>query len=343
MRSKRIRLILMAASVGLGFRMTAQQVNTSGADRPQAATPRQLAPNPMEQVRANYVLGPNDQILVRALQVEEIGQRPYRIDTEGQIDLPLIGALKAGGLSVDQLEAELAKRLATYVRNPQVSVTVVQYRSEPVFFIGAFRTPGIYSLEGRRTLVEMLASIGGLQPNASRRIAITRHLEYGPLPLPNATVDKGTGTSTVEIGMSSLHDNVNPAENIVLQPYDQISVSRAEMVFVSGEVAKPGGVELEERESISAIQLMSISGGLTRDADPEKARVLRPILNTTRRAEIPLNLKLVLAGRASDYPLMQNDMLYVPRKRSLLGFVGKASLIVVPVVVSAGLYAAISH
>jgi polysaccharide biosynthesis/export protein len=294
---------------------------TPGQPIPGQATPPQNEPGTMEQVRSNYVLGPNDQILIRAFGAEEIGERPYHIDSDGNVDLPLVGTIKAGGLSVDQLEAELTKRLATYIRNPQVSVTVVQYRSEPVFFVGAFAHPGIYPLQGRRTLVDMLASIGGLQPNASRRITIIRSLEYGPIPLPNAVVNKATNTSTVEIGMGSLRDNLNPADDILLQPYDQIQVSRAEMVYVGGEVNHVTGVQLEERDSLSVIQVLSMAGGLTRDADAEKARVLRPVLNTSKRAEIPINIKLVLEGKNSDFPLMPNDLLYVPRKRSVGGTV----------------------
>jgi protein involved in polysaccharide export with SLBB domain len=141
--------------------------------------------------------------------------------------------------------------------------------------------------------------------------------------------------------MTSLRDNVNPAEDIVLQPYDQISVSREEMVFVSGEVGKVGGVELDDREFISVTQALSISGGLTHDADAEKARVLRPILNTAKRAEIPVNLKLVLAGRADDYPLMPNDVLYIPRKRSHTDTLLKISVVVVPAVVTGLLYVAL--
>src|SRR6516225_9006897 len=134
MQSIRLRFALMAILIGLDSRMEAQQPSPPAGVQPLAASPNQLVPNTLEQVRANYVLGPNDQILIRAVQADEIGQKPYRIDAEGNIDLPLIGTVKAGGLSVDQLEKELAKRLGTYVRNPQVSVTVVQYRSEPVFF-----------------------------------------------------------------------------------------------------------------------------------------------------------------------------------------------------------------
>ncbi|SRR5579875_332616 len=319
-----------------------QQQQQQGNDQTKPTSPDQIpTASPVEQVRANYVLDTNDQILIRAFQVQEIGERPYRIDMDGNIDLPLVGTVKAGGLSVDQLEAELVKRLGTYVRNPQVSVTVVQYRSEPVFFIGAFRAPGIYTLQGKRTLVEMLSSIGGLQPYASRRITVTRRLDYGPIPLPNAVVDKATNTSSVEISMGSLHDQVNPAEDIVLQPYDQISVSRAEMVYIGGEVNRVGPVELGERDSISVIQAISMSGGLTRDADIEKARILRPVLNSSKRAEIPVNLKLILAGKSNDYPLMPNDLLYVPRSSTALKAVARFAPYVIPALLTTIIYVAV--
>ena len=310
---------------------------------PAQPQPAQNAFNSMDQVRSNYVLGSNDQILVRAFNVQEIGERPYRIDMDGNIDLPLVGVVKAGGLTLDQLESTLTERLATYVRNPQVSVTVAQYRSEPVFFIGAFRSPGIYPLAGRRTLVEMLASIGGLQPYASRRITVTRRLEYGPIPLPNAVVNKADNTSSVEISMGSLHDQVNPAEDIVLQPYDKISVARAEMVYVGGEgMNRVGALELGERDSLSVIQAISMSGGLTRDADLEKARIMRPVLSSSKRAEIPLNLKQVLSGKSNDVPLLPNDLLYVPRNGNTVGTVlAKYAPYLIPTLISTILYVAV--
>ena len=320
-----------------------QQPNAQIGDQPlQNATvgQPQLTPNPMEQIRANYVLGTNDQILVRAFQVEEIGERPYRVDTDGNIDLPLVGIVRAAGLSVDQLEAELNKRLATFVRNPQVSVTVVQYRSEPVFLMGMFRSPGIYPLQGKRTLVDMVSTVGGFQPNASRRMVITRRLEYGPLPLPNAVINKTTNTSRAEISMGSLKDNLNPAEDIVLQPYDQIFVARAEMIYLGGEVSHQGGFELGERDSLSILQAISLAGGLSREADQEKARILRPILDTNKRAEIPVNLKRILAGKNPDFPLMANDLLYVPRGKSVGKTLGRTAIYWAPGLVSTILYLA---
>jgi polysaccharide export outer membrane protein len=297
----------------------------TGQNPNQTPPPRELPP---DSIRPNYVLGPNDQILIRAPQVDEINEKPFRIDTDGNINFPLIGKVRAGGMSQQELEAEIVKRLREYFRDPQVIITVTQFRSEPVFFVGAFARPGIYPLQGKRTLVEMLVSIGGLTPNASRHIKVTRRAEYGVIPLPGAIEDPEKKISSVEISMGSLRENVNPAEDIILQPFDVISVERAELVYINGEVQKTGAIELGERDSISLLQALTQAGGLTRDAKKAQVRILRPILNTTRRAEIDINVNDVYAGKANDFPLLPNDVLYVPRsyKRVALTTVGQLLL-----------------
>jgi polysaccharide biosynthesis/export protein len=273
------------------------------ADQPPAADP----------IRPNYQLGPNDQILIRVPDVEEINERPFRVDSEGQINLPLIGRLRVAGMTVRELEEALVMRLRQFVRQPQVIITVVQFRSEPVFLVGAFRAPGIYPLQGRRTLVELITSVGGLQPNASRRIRVTRRKEAGEIPLPNAIVDSEKKISSVEISMGSLRENVNPAEDILLQPFDVISVERAELLYINGEVGRIGAIEFGERDSISLTQALTLAGGFTRNSKRGKVRVLRPITNTARRAEIELDAARLFEGKENDFPLMPNDVLYVPR------------------------------
>lgn len=211
----------------------------------------------------------------------------------------MLGRIHVGGLSVDQCEAALVEALRKYVKVPQVTVTVTQFSTEQVFFEGAFKAPGIYPLAGGRTLVEMMASIGGLLPTASRRIKVTRRKEYGAIPLPNAiALPDGSGTS-VEINMANLQNNLNPADDIVLQPFDVVSVQRADMVYVMGEVGHVGGFELEERASMSVIQALAMAGGLSPAANPKSAMILRPIMDTSRRAGIPIDLPRILKrGRA---------------------------------------------
>jgi len=284
---------------------------TQGAPPAQApATGQQL---PQDTVRSNYVLGPNDQIQIRAPEAEEIDQKPFRIDGDGNINLPLLGRIHVAGMSLQELEVDLVKRLREYVREPQVFISVVQFRSEPVFFVGLFSRPGIYNLQGARNLTEMLSNVGGTAPNASRHITITRHEEYGPIPLPTALVDPEKKISTVEISLGSLRENVNPAENILLQPYDVISVGRAELVYLNGEIGRVGGIELGERDSISMLQAISQSGGLGRDAKKSKVRILRPILGTNRRYKIEIDVSELYEGKGLDVPLLPNDVVYIPR------------------------------
>jgi polysaccharide biosynthesis/export protein len=268
------------------------------------------------EVRPTYELGPSDQIMIHAPDAEELNDKTFRIEDDGTATLPLVGIVKMGGLTVGKIEDDLKERLKTYVRNPQVSITVVQFRSAPVFFVGQFQRPGIYALQGRHTLVEMLQSVGGLQPTAGRRIKVTRKGESGPIPLSAATEDPGGKTTSVEIGLVSLTQNINPAEDIVLQPYDVISVDRAEQVYLMGAFGKTGGFDVGDRDYISVLQVISQAGGLSPDAIPEKAHILRAVLDTSRRAEIPINLAKVLSTEANDYPLLPNDILFVPHKKA---------------------------
>lgn len=301
--AKPLRTIVLVGSLLLG------SSSSYVLAQPAQGQPGNL-PNP---VRPDYVLGSEDQIIIRTAQVPEINDRPFRIDPEGFVELPLVGRIKAGGLTVRDFESALLTKLREFVVSPQVFVTLVQLRGDPVFFVGAFRTPGIYPLTGRRTLIEMLTSVGGLQPNASRRIKITRRTEYGTVPLPNAIDSPDKKISTVEINMESLSESVNPEEDIVLQPYDIISAERAEKVYVSGEVVKSAGIELGERTSISITQALAEAGGFTPTAKRGQLRVLRLISGTNRRAEILIDANQVFAGKARDFPLLPNDVLYVPR------------------------------
>jgi polysaccharide biosynthesis/export protein len=283
-------------------------------------------------VRPDYVLGPNDQVLIRAAGVADINDQPFRINAEGQLELPTIGNVQAAGRTIQDLENEITNRLREFVREPQVYISLVQFRSEPVFFVGDFRNPGVYPLQGSRTLVEMLTAVGGILPSAGRRIRITRREEYGKIPLAQAIEDREKGLGFVDISLESLTRNVNPEEDIVLQPYDIISAEAAEKVYVIGEVARSASLELGQRQSISISQALTEAGGLTPLASIEKVRVLRLMVGTNQRAEILIDVKEVLMGRRSDFPLLPNDVVYVPRSggRALATSMGTGLISSVP-------------
>ncbi|MBV8819825.1 MAG: polysaccharide biosynthesis/export family protein [Acidobacteriaceae bacterium] len=295
------------------------------ATAPTVATPASSAP---DALRPNYILQKSDQIVIRAMESEELNDKAFRIDDDGFLNLPVIGRVKAAGMTVQQLEADIVTRLKEYIRNPQVMIVVTQIQTQPVYFTGLFKAPGIYQLEPNRTLLQMLTAVGGLQPDASRRIKITRRADQGPIPLLNAVDDPVKKTSTAEVNVNTLINNANSAEDIALKPYDIISVEREEQVFFIGSVNRSGAIPMEERNTLSVVQALSLVGGFTPDAKITNIHVLRPVADTKRRAQIDLNVKRVLEGKDNDFPLLPNDLVYVPRskKRTVYSTIGSLAL-----------------
>src|SRR5580698_1702712 len=89
----------------------------------------------LTETESGYVLGPDDEIVIRGIEAPQIPDKadsPVLIGTNGDITLPLIGRVKAGGMTVEQLEGELAARFKQFIKDPQISVTVTEFRSQPV-------------------------------------------------------------------------------------------------------------------------------------------------------------------------------------------------------------------
>jgi len=292
------------------------------------------------QPDSGYVLGPDDQIVIRALEAPEISDKPMLIGTNGNITLPLIGRVKAGGLTVEQFEAELNTRLREYLREPQVSVTVVESRSHPVSVFGAVNKPGVVQLQGRKTLYEVLSIAGGPRDTAGASLTVTRRRENGDIPLPSAAIDPTGQFSVVELNVQEILAGKNPAANIEIKPNDVISVSEANsnMIYVVGDVLRAGAFTLGGRQSLSVLSALSLAGGLGRTAKPEKARIVRSVSGDLKRQEIAVNIKKIFTGKAEDIGLQPQDVLVVPtssRKSFATYFV--------PVAVGSAVSAAIYH
>lgn len=116
---------------------------------------------------SEYRIGANDLLEINVFQVDELA-RTLRVNTQGQISLPLVGQIQAGGRTVSELEREIAGRLAQkYMQNPQVTIFVKEFTSQRVTVEGAVRKPGIYALTGKTSLLQALAMSEGLDPLAN--------------------------------------------------------------------------------------------------------------------------------------------------------------------------------
>ena len=258
------------------------------------------------------LLGPDDQITIRVTDADEISDKPVRISTTGYITLPLAGRIHAAGMTVEQLESEIAERLTNYVNEPAVSVTRMEMRSQPVSVIGAVSSPGVHQLQGQKTLIEMLSMAGGLKEDSGYNVRITRRLEWGRIPLPDATDDPTGKFSIAQVTLPNLTEGKNPALNIPIMPNDVISVAKAEMVYVIGEVGKSGAIVLGGRQQVTVLQAVSLAGGAVKTAKPREAKILRLDPASARRTEMPIDLAALLAGKIDDVPMQPEDILYVP-------------------------------
>lgn len=260
----------------------------------------------------SYVLGPGDQVIIRAPNAPDISEKPIRLDQNGVINMPMIGHLHAGGLTIDQLEAELVKRLSVTLVSPAVAVSVTEYKSQPISVFGEVVTPGVHQLEDGQRLVDILAMVGGVKPEAGPFVRITRRIEYGHIPLPGAADDPTGQYSVAEVQLRPLVDAKTPEKDILIKPYDIISVPKAEFVFIAGDVTKAGGIPLTEGRTISITEALSIAGGPLKTAAPNKSQILRAVEGTPKHTEIPVDVKKIMSGKAEDMQLQAGDVLLIP-------------------------------
>jgi polysaccharide export outer membrane protein len=284
----------------------------AAAQVPSPPQPDELKAKCGSQVRSTYLLGPNDQLEISGPELADFANKPVRIDGEGDIQAPLVGRVHVSGLTAQQTEQELNKRLSTYIRHPQAVVNVVEVRSQPVSILGAVNAPGVHQVQGHKTLLEMLAQAGGIRSDAGYSIRITRQAEWGCIPLPKTELDASGRFSVAEVNLKKIMEAKTPEENIQIFPHDVISVPKAEMVYVIGEVRRSGGFVLGEHQSMSVLQALSLAEGLNNTADSRHAKILRLDRSADQRVEMAVDVKGILSGKGRDVPLQGDDILFVP-------------------------------
>jgi polysaccharide export outer membrane protein len=267
-------------------------------------------------VSPDYVLGPDDHIRVWILGMEEVAATPLRVDSGGHVDVPVAGRVRVAGLTLEQFKADLKDRLKKELKNPEVSVTVSEFGSQPVSVVGAVTTAGVHQLRGRKSLAEVIALAGGLKPDAGCCIRITRNRESDSTPLPGAAISSDGNYATLSLRVKDFLEAKTPAENIPIRPHDVITVPTAEMVYVMGAVRKPGAFVLHEKENVSVLQALSLAEGLGPTPAPKVARILRSEPASRQRVEIPVDVSRIMEGKAEDLAMRPNDILFIPTSNS---------------------------
>ena len=253
------------------------------------------------QSPADYVIGPADVLAIQVYDQTELGGR-YTVDADGTFTFPLIGRVKAGGMTLRGFEAELRKKLADgYFRNPQVTVSVEQYRSQRVFVMGEVRNPGPVPLTGGMTLIEALARAGSTLPSSSGEVAIVRATPGAKGPV--TSIADGGDASSADILRASIRDLEagSTRQNIELRDGDTIFVPRAESAYGFGQVKSPGAYPIQKDTSV--LQALSLAGGVTENGAMNRIKIVRLVNGEKKEIKVKLT-DVVKAG----------DTIIVPEK-----------------------------
>jgi polysaccharide biosynthesis/export protein len=251
-------------------------------------------PTPAAGGQSDYLVGPNDVLVITVFDQPQLSGK-YLVQADGSVTFPLLGRLKAGGMSMQAVEDDLRGRLISggILTKPQVAVTIDQYRSQQVFVMGEVRQPGSLQFTGTMDVIEALARAGAVTDRADTEALIVRSPNGAPAapasaPRDAAAVERARSDGSAEIIKIDLQELQSGAltQNVRLRPGDTIFVPRAKSVFVSGQVRTAG--EYVIRRGMTVRQVIALAGGVTDRGSTKRIQVVR----RTEDKEVTLSIQL---------------------------------------------------
>jgi polysaccharide export outer membrane protein len=219
-----------------------------------------------------------------------------RVDEQGTVTLPVAGTLPVQGLTAEQAgqAIEACFRQKDVLNDPHVTVTVLEFSTQGVTVLGEVKNPGIYPLLGAHGLLDLISAAGGETMSAGKDVTLTHRGDPDHPQVVKVQSKPGSITTF----------------NIDVRPGDIIMVSHAGIVYVVGDVGKPGGYLIENNDRLTVIEAIALAQGANRTASLNHARLIRKTNGV--RQEITIPLKKILNDKAEDALLADGDILYVP-------------------------------
>jgi polysaccharide biosynthesis/export protein len=288
-----LALLLAGASVGQ------ERVNTA-AEAPNA-TPSPVKPEltteSAQQPFADLVIGDGDLLQISLYGVPEFNLQ-VRVDSNGEVSLPMVGSVKIIGITTAQAEKLIDKELKDkgLYNNPQISVVQHEFGgARGISVLGEVQKPGVYPVLAPRKLFDMLSAAGGTTPKAGREILISH---------------RGDPEKVQRLTFSSDTDKQMDI-NVDVYPGDTVMVTKAPIVYVVGDVHLPGGFILDKSNGLTILQALALAQGATTTSALSNGKLIRK--TTDGPHETQVNLKKILAGKAEDLKLEADDILFIPR------------------------------
>lgn len=250
---------------------------------------------------AGVEIGPGDLLEINVYTIygaPDVSQKT-RVSNMGNVSLPFVGDVHVAGMTAEKAEDAIEKafRDGQFLNNPHVSILIDEYATQGVSIMGEVNKPAVYPVVASRRLYDMLSEAGGLTARAGKSVLITHR-------------DSPEKAVTVNLA-DQQHSG---AANIDIMPGDTIVVPAAGVVYVIGNVAKPGGFTMDNNESITVMQAIALAQGIQSPAALDRTRIIRKTPGGTQ--EIPLRLSKILAAKSPDVPLTAGDVLFVPNSAS---------------------------
>lgn len=252
-----------------------------------------------------YRVGPGDVLSVTVPGLLERGNGEgkgtdtlggFRVYTSGKLLLPLVGGVEVAGLTVEQIQLKLIDVFSAYIKQPVVTVEIIEFKSQPLYLLGKFNKPGLYYLDRPTSLMHGIALGSGLADQANLR---------------GARVVRKDKVLPVDIYQLLYNNDLR--QNIQLRQGDAIYIpgNEAQQVFVLGTVNKPGAVPMVNGR-LNLIQALSAAGLDGKPYDEQHVRLIRTISPTHGQLMI-VDLGKMMNGEALPMPLQDGDIVFVPK------------------------------
>ena len=255
----------------------------------------QVASDPVD-VPPSIVIGPGDMLNVVVFETPELSAS-VRVNQDGDANLPVLGAVHLAGLNSQEASTALENAFRTrgLLLDPHVTVSETEFASQGATVLGEVRSPGVYPTLGSRRLLDMISLAGGVSNTAGRLVSV---------------IHRGDAQHPVQIALQPTPASLHAQQNPVVLPGDTVVVAKAGVIYIIGDVLRPGGILVDNNERLSIIEALSLAGGMNKTAALSQTKLVRKL--PAGREEVDLDLKHILYGKQADVLVSDGDILFVP-------------------------------
>jgi polysaccharide biosynthesis/export protein len=264
-------------------------------------------------------VGAGDLVEMSVFDTPELSGK-LRVSNDGDVILPLVGTVHVAGMTANEMQNLIRRKLidGAFMKDPQVTIFIAEYVTEGVSVLGEVKNPGVYPALGSHNLVDYISLAGGLTTMAGTHVTVT-HASHPDAPQ--------------EVKISATAPS-GPQNNPQILAGDSIFIEKTGLVYVIGDVVRPGGFPMDHDDHLTILQALALAQGTTFSAKKGATVIIRT--TPEGHVTIPEDLKKILASKAKDEPLQDNDILFIPNSAARTAL--KNTEAILPVAASATIY-----